>query len=204
MEDYKSNSFTNRQRNRDQENSNQVQEKRVEKVVNGPVKIKKKSGMDSVKQDLNKVSQYAWYDVVIPSIKKVISDIVRNGIDLLLYGENAPRKSNGISASKTSYGKFYEEKRDYRDAERRSSRTLYDIDDVILPSRGEAEMVLDRLDELIESYGQATVADLYDLLDITNNNYCNNNYGWTNLVSARVMATRDGYLLKLPRAIAIN
>ena len=70
-------------------------------------------------------------------------------------------------------------------------------------TRGEAEEVLSRLDELIEMYGLVRVADLYDLVGITGD-YTDNKYGWKNIRNARVERTRDGYAIKLPRALLID
>ena len=47
------------------------------------------------------------------------------------------------------------------------------------------------------------IADLYDLVGM-DSNYTDNRYGWTNLRSAQVVRVRDGYLLKLPKALPLN
>ena len=118
---------------------------------------------------------------------------------MLLRGDTSARKgSNG--ASKIQYNRMY----DRRDDDRRPtmnyrSRGVYDYDDIILETRGEAEAVIDRLCEAIEVYGQASVGDLNDLVGRTGN-YTDNDYGWVNLRNAEAIRTRDGYVLKLPRA----
>ena len=85
----------------------------------------------------------------------------------------------------------------------RRVRTGYDFDDIILDSRGEAEDVLSRMDELIDNYGIVSVADFYDLCGITGS-YTDNKYGWTDIRSAQVVRVRDGYKIKLPRALPLN
>ena len=72
-----------------------------------------------------------------------------------------------------------------------------------LYSEGEAEDVLSRMDELIDTYGVVSVADLYDLVGISCN-YTDNKYGWTNLRNAEPVRVRDGYMLKLPKALPID
>ena len=79
----------------------------------------------------------------------------------------------------------------------------YSYDDIILSTRGEAEDVLSRMDELIETYGLVRVADLYDLVGITGN-YTDNKYGWMNIRNAEIMRVRDGYMIKMPRAVPID
>ena len=80
---------------------------------------------------------------------------------------------------------------------------VYDYDNIILSSRGEAEDVLMKMDELMDTYGLVRVADLYDLVGITGN-YTDNKYGWTNIRNAEIVRVRDGYMIKMPRAVAID
>ena len=201
--DYKPNS--NRYK---KEQSNALAErKKIEKVVTGKVKTKKKSEISKLKdtfisEDASNVKSYIVMDVLIPAAKKAISDIVRDGIDMILYGDthNGHRSSGASYVSYRSYSD-----RDRRDARRESSRTRvgYDYDDIILESRAEAEEVLRRMDELIETYGIVSVADLYDLVG-KSCNYTDNKYGWTNIRNAEPVRVRDGYLLKMPKAGPID
>ena len=61
-----------------------------------------------------------------------------------------------------------------------------------------------QLEELIDTYGFATVADLYDSLSITSTNHCDNNYGWYSLKNASCVLVRGGYKLVLPKVVPIN
>ena len=203
--DYKPNS--NRYK---KEQSNALAErKKIEKVVTGKVRTKKKSEISKLKdtfisEDVSNVKSYIVMDVLIPAAKKAISDIVRDGIDMILYGDTRGRRGGSSSgASYVSYRSYSD--RDRRDDRRESSRTRvgYDYDDVILESRVEAEEVLQRMDELIETYGIVSVADLYDLVG-KSCNYTDNKYGWINIRNAEPVRVRDGYLLKMPKAGPIN
>lgn len=193
MEDYKSNSHRSKEM--------ATTEKKVEKVISGQAKVRKKTGLEKAKgllvsEDAANIKSYVVMDVLIPALKKAISDIVTNGIEMILYGETGRRNSSSRSSS-VSYRNFY----DRRDDNRRAttpSRSGYSFDDIILDTRGEAEDVLARLDELIEMYGVVSVADLYDLVGITGN-YTDNKYGWTNVRTAEPVHVRDGYLLKMPK-----
>ena len=69
--------------------------------------------------------------------------------------------------------------------------------------RAEAEEVLDRMSEIIDTYGAVSVADLYDLVDVSGT-YTDNNYGWDNLRNAEAVRVRDGYILKLPKITALK
>lgn len=196
MAEYKSNSHRSKEQAA-------LPEKKVEKIVNNGVKTKKKNKLADVfvTEDIRNVKDYIIMDVLIPAAKKALSDIVTNGIDMILYGETRSNKSKG---SKVSYSKYYDERDRGRTYERsRTTRMGYDYDEIILESRGEAEEVLNKMDELLDVYGVVSVADLYDLVGI-NGNYTDNKYGWTNLRAASVQRIRDGYLLKLPKALPLD
>ena len=153
-----------------------------------------------VSEDIQNVKSYVLMDVLVPAVKKAISDIVTNGIDMLLYGETGRTKKS--NASTVSYRSYYDNRRDDRYSSSRT-RTGYSYDDVILETRGEAEDVLTRMDELIDTYGSVSVADMYDLVGMSCN-YTDNKYGWTNLRNAEPVRVRDGYLLKMPKATPID
>lgn len=202
MEQYKPNSHKSKEERRES-----VPEKKVEKVIAGTVKSKKKSEIQKftnvfISEDVNDVKSYILLDVLVPAIKKAISDIVTNGIDMILYGGTGRTKSNS-TASKESYRSYYDGGNDRRDYNLARTKTSYNYDDIILDNRGEAEDVLSRMDELISTYGLVSVADLYDLVGVTGN-YTDNKYGWTDIRSASVIRVRDGYMLKLPKVLPLN
>lgn len=184
--------------------------KKVEKVVSGSVKVKKKNGVTKfadnfISEDIHNVKSYVITDILIPSVKRAISEMVTNGIDMILYGSTGGR-SKRSSADRVSYRNYYDRRDDdrYRDRDRDRVRTsAYSFDDIVLYSRGEAEEVLARMDELIDQYGIVSVADLYDLVGVTGN-YTDNKYGWTNIRNAEPIRVRDGYMLRLPKALPIN
>ena len=193
-----SNKFKEEQKNKLVERK---ERKPISKVTKGKVKVKKKSELHKladtfISEDAAKVKSYVIGDVLIPAIKKAISDIVTNGIDMILYGETGHSKRS--SSSRISYSKYYDDRRDDRRSSTSALSSRYDYDDVIFETRDEAKEVLERMDELIDLYGVASIADFYDLAGITGN-YTDNKYGWTNLASADVVRVRDGYTIKLPR-----
>ena len=181
-------------------------DKKIQKVVHGKVKTKPKSCMSKItdifiSEDAANVKSYIVMDVLVPAVKKAISDIVRDGIDMILYGESRGRR-NSTSSSYVSYRDY--SRSDDRDRFRDSrTRSGYNHDDIILESRGEAEEVLTRMDELIDTYGVVSVADLYDLIG-KSCEYTDNKYGWTNIRNAEPIRVRDGYMLKLPKALPIK
>lgn len=178
--------------------------KRAEKVVKGKVTTKKndlrKFTDIFISEDVANVKEYILYDILAPSIKKAFYDIVVDSLNMTLFGGRNGKRS---TADKISY-------KDYNGISRRDDRKYsstrtssgYSYDDIILETRGEAEAVLSRMDELMETYEIVRVADLYDLVGITGE-YTDNKYGWTNIHNAEIERVRDGYRIKMPRALPI-
>lgn len=201
MENYQSNSDKSRQE--------QKSEKKVEAVITGTAKTRKKDGVQKfadvfIAEDANNVKSYIMMEVIVPAVKKAISDIVTTGIDMILYGE-AGRSRKNNSTSKVSYRNYYD-----RDSERvragsaNTRRGGLDYDDILFDTRGDAEAVLDAMNDIISQYGTVSVSDFYDLARVPNDNFTMNRYGWTNIGGATAVRVRDGYILKLPRAIPLN
>lgn len=178
--------------------------KRAQKVVHGSVKTRKKNDIvrNIIAEDAHNVGEFLLKDVAIPAIKNFIVDIVTDGINMLLKGTTS-RRSSGTNSSYVSYNKRYSGSEEHRPGEGRT-RTRFIDEDIILESRADAEEVLDRMDELLETYGVVRVADLYDLVGKTCD-YTDNKYGWTNLRDAKTeKAYGGGFKLKLPRATALD
>ena len=199
MEEYKSNS--DRSKNQSQE----VPQRRAEKVITGGVTQRRKSGIDKLGSiflagDVEDVKEYIIEDVLIPTIKRAFYDIICNGMGMML-GERNPNKAN--QSSRVSYRAYYD-----RPDERKSgnnsnqSRSNYSYKDLIFDNRGDAEVVLEQMFELLDRYDAVSIADLFDLAG-ESSNYTDNKYGWTNLEDARVQPVRGGYIIQLPRATTL-
>lgn len=192
MEEYLPNSHKAKE---DQQRN--IPEKKIQKIVSGNVKTKKKNMIWKlanflIPEDVENVKAYIVEDIVVPAVKDIILDAVR-----AFLGVNGKR----TNTSTESWRKYYNGSQHSSNASKVQSGYYYD--DIVLDSRGEAELVLEQLDELIEHYGIASVSDLNEMLGISGN-FTDNKYGWTNIRSAQVVRIRDGYLLKMPRAQPLN
>lgn len=200
---YPSNSFKSKDT---QEKDKKLPEKEVQKVVTNDVIKKKKTIGEKFKNtfvvdDAEKVGDYIIKDVVIPTIKDTIVDIVTKGINMIFYGDARSVKTTNRNyvGTRTNYGSYSSSLDNRTRNIDRKTRASHDFDNLIFSSRGEAEEVRDHLAELTYMYGQATVADLYDLAGITSE-YTDHNYGWEELGTSKVRRVRDGYIVVLPRA----
>lgn len=154
--------------------------------------------------DARGVGSYILLDVLLPAAKDMVSDAVSQGIDRILFGEarSSSRRGRTVGGSNTgfiSYNKMSQ--RSVREEPTRLSRqgrSNHKFDEILLATRAEAEEVIGRLNDLIEQYDVATVADMYTLVDISPE-FTDGKWGWDDLNDARVERTRDGYLLDLPK-----
>lgn len=201
------------------------EEKPIVKVTKGKVTIRKKPlGRRFAEafgaQEGQGVIDYILYDIIVPATKNMLLDSISDGVEMALFGEvRGRRRRSSDNRSRYAYDRvsyrddrdrYRNDRRDRRDdrygrdhrddiQERRSMR---DYEDIVFNSKQDAEDVISSLVDMIDEYGQATVADLYDLAGITPE-YTYGNYGWTNLSSATSVRDRDGYTLRLPRAILL-
>lgn len=196
-----------------------TEERKLEKVISGKVVQQKKSLGKKFAElflgdDTRSVGEYILHDVLIQAAKSMICDMVGWGgaAEMILFGEKRGRNTRREGGrSYTSYGSYYKSTDRDRDGGRRDSprdisrtgRARHDFDEIVLETRGEAEEVLSHLVDLTIDYDMASVADLYDLVGITTN-FTDNKYGWTDLERASVSRVRGGYLINLPRPVALD
>ena len=187
---------------------NSKKEKNV-KVVTTSAKIQKPSLMNKlvstfVGEDIEDVSSYVIHDVVIPSVKNMFFD----GLETLFFGRpRAGRRGNTVNTRKANMGSGYVSynnvsKRDIEPPRSMQPAAAHLFSDIVIETRPDAEAVIMLLADLIDDYGEASVADLYSAVAITPQ-YTDHNYGWTNLATASVKRVRHGYLLNLPKPIAL-
>lgn len=190
---------------KEEQKAAQPVEKKVEKVVTSPVKMKKggvrklKDGI--ISEDAHNVKSYLLQDVIIPAIKNTIEDVVIKGIRIALRGEAGARDKRS-PVEYVSYNKIGD--RGYtRPVQESRPRLATSYADIGIQSRGDAEAVIRAMRDQLETYGIVSVADLCEMVGVRSE-YTDHKYGWTNLDSARVVYARGEYKLDLPRAIPLN
>lgn len=193
---------------------------KVEKVVKGVVKRQKPSLGKRMAEtlaldDTKNVKNYIVHDVLIPAAKSMICDIVGWGgfAEMILFSGGRRGRGPGSTirrdgdTSRVNYGSISRDPyRNSRDQQKESvvrMRGRFDFDDLIIPTRGEAEEVLSKLFDLTVEYGQATVADLYDACDLPTE-FTDNKWGWIDLRGVEPKRVRDGYILTLPKPITLD
>lgn len=196
-------------------NSNKSKEeveepKNEEKRVEAPIvqaRARKRSGVSKFVrslfvEDLPNIGTYILEDVLRPSIQNFFIDSVTDSISMLFGGDGGSRRrgrSGRGYSDRVSYRDYYDDdkRRRRRDRERDEDFRGYDLDDAIVDTRGEAERVIDKMEDMIDRYKAVSVADLYELVGLPSR-YTDNKYGWTSIKSAKAQKVRGGYLIQLP------
>lgn len=176
-------------------------ERKFDKVVSGTTRTRKKSDkrklFDIFKQeDRESVKEHVLFEIMLPAAKKIFLD----SVEAFVYPSGNPnRNPNRRIGDRVSYDGYSRERREtsYR------KRSAFDFDDIVFESRGDAEIVLDKMDEAIYEYDFVTVDDFYDFAGITNKNYMARSYGWYSLRDAKVIRLRsdEGYIIDFPKAV---
>lgn len=207
-EDYPNNSDAAKSR------ATKQQEKRPTKVAKGPVKKRKKPLTKRIAQAFGAaegqgVLEYILHDIIIPATQNMIADSISNGVDMAIFGEVRNRQRGGRyrAESRTRYDRVSWRdddrdrlsRRDYRDEITPRRSALYDYEEIIFDRKEDVEAVISGLIEIVDTHGETTVGDLYDLAGVKAPDYTVDNYGWTNLAHASYRHIRDGYVLDLPR-----
>lgn len=190
---------------------NVVEKKEVKKLTKGAV-IQKDRGVGTnfrevfFSEDSSSVSSYLIYEVLIPSIKNALSELITGGVDMALFGNRGGRSSREYSGSKISYSSISSgrsSRATFRDSSRNASRVV-NTKDYIFETRDDANIALDQLCNMVEEYGQATVADLCDIIGVTAQ-YTDVNWGWVDLGRARITKYRGSqYMLILPKVEVLD
>jgi hypothetical protein len=209
--DYQGNS--NKDREKSEKKQKKQDEKIIEKVVVSEVIIKPRGIGRKFKDvffggDFRLAMRYVATDVLLPAFRNLIVDSVTKGAERVVFGE-----ASGYRRRPTGYGPITRvqynnpimqqrplDPRDRAylpDQPRLQRANRHHFNDVILISREEAELVVERMIDIIDKYDTASLADLYILLGL-NSSPIDNKWGWRYLNNVEIRQVRDGFLIELP------
>lgn len=166
------------------------------------IKVKKKSELGALAEGFVEdagrgLLSYFVNEHLIPFMERSIRSVADRMLRKLGGALEPPEKDrNGI------YRRYGKSSSAYERREQRS-RDPFGIDRIILRTKSEAERILRGLEDQIDIYRVASVADLYELLG-EDCPYTANDYGWTSMTGAKIIMVSEGYHLKLPRVMAID
>ena len=185
-------------------------EKKIEKVVKGPVIERKKSFGQKLKDvfiggEAKTALSYIGYEVLLPALRNMVVDATTKGIERMIYGEAQPRRS-AASGPRVQYNSPVQRygmrgaplrAENLRPGPRRAGVAQYEPIDLIFGTREEAETVLDTMLNIVDQYDIVSVADLHELSGLPSN-HTDNKWGWTSLRGSSIKQIREGYLIDFP------
>ncbi len=185
------------------------EKKEVEKVIQGEVIQKKKSFSTKFKEvfmggELKTASKYIASDVLLPAVRNMVVEATSRGIERLIYGDSAPPRRSGYGpGGRINYNRPTErygpQQRAYLPGQSQQIQPRRsDIADIVLMNREDAELVVERLGDIIQAYDVVSVADLYDMLGLPST-YVDNSWGWSSINYVNIRQVREGWMIDMPR-----
>lgn len=200
--------------------SDDIPEKKIEKVVSGEVVTKKrplgKRFMETFfGGDVKNAAQYIVAEVLLPEARRLIVEMAWKGTERVVFGDSRgtrPRSPQYGTGTRYNYSGFSgsdprpqlsrsrahlpdQASRPTTAASRSRADDLY----IILATREEAERVLEQLMLIIEKYEVTSIADLHELVGLPTS-HVEQKWGWDRLNDVVIRQVREGYLLDLPPA----
>lgn len=204
MKDYAGNSKKQKQKEEPKE-----ERKKLEPVVSGEVIVKERGIGSRVKslffgEDFRNVCRYVASEVLLPAARNMIVDMTTQGVQRAVWGESqrkqkAPQYQSHVSYNTPVTRSMTAPTPSYSPARPSSTRQSSAI---ILETRDQAELVVERMIDIIRQFEVVSVADLNELCNIESQ-YTDQKWGWFYLNNVQVRQVREGYLIDLPPAEAI-
>ena len=192
---YPSNSYTQRKA------EEQKEEKHLEPVVAHDVQVRKKSIFKKftdifIAEDMSSIKSYIISEILIPGCKRAIISTV----EMMLNGKGYSSNRRDRPVTTISYRDYYDKPSTKSEPVRND---YLDFEELIFAERGDAELVLDQMYDILREYKVVHVSDMFEISK-QQAPYTGNRYGWTDLTMARVVPVRGGYAIKMPKAMPID
>lgn len=205
MDDFKGNSFV-----KQQEQTQKVVNPVAPVVSNDHVQVKKQSEFKKLKssffsRDFKDVLSDVGKDVLLPGLQRTFVDIVKNGVDMIVYGGS--RQNNRPYGGGTPYSSIFSSGNTR--VERQSNglqpvrSNVFMVNDITYENKVDADNVLQTLQDLIYRYRKASVEDFYNASNLKPN-FTDSKWGWTDLSGAYVYMTMSRWAIRLPKAIPLE
>lgn len=185
--------------------------------LKGTVVVRKPSFLSRLKdtfiaEDARDVGDYIVWDILIPTIKRTIRDIIVGAADRVFLGvgtssvpSSVYRVGSSTSSRRTDYtaSNRLASKRPGGTGPRIEQRTNtinFGLDNIIFDKYDDAASVLESLVDCLDRYGQVKVDDYFDLIGQSAPlTFPAQKWGWTSLSTACIVTTINGYFIKLPK-----
>lgn len=188
-----------------------AEEPKLEKVVTGTVVRRKKPLgrriLDNLFRGDGGVISYLAKDVLVPAFQVLITDMVTQGIERAVYGEvrTPPRSVRGVNGANRPHISYDRPNTIVRSplgsggpARRPMTQpSSMVLEEVILSTDFDAQIVMEALYEALRDFGAVTVANLKEALG-ESPTYVDYKWGWRDLEAMHKKRIGEGFLVYLP------
>lgn len=178
---YKSNSYKSKA---------EAEQREVQKVTKGNVRIHKQTTEEKIKERLKVLGDYLLSEVVIPSSKELADNFMSSAIDMILWGEVRGNRSTRKSGrgSYVDYQNMGRSKRNTASAR----RARFDFSYIEYDDPDDIDEVIEEMRDIWDVYHEISVAQYYmsadpDGIKISPTDH---NWGWTDIRSFIYADTR--------------
>lgn len=178
-------------------------------VAQGRLKtVKRRTRLSDIftPEDTSSVASFVFTRLIIPRLQVLAVDTINAVARAIFLGERTSEPSRKTPGGYTSYQGYYDGEKKYPSTKLSSSKKTngsFQFQQVLVKTYGDAQLILDRLDEELDNQGYVTVSDLYEAAKLPCP-FTGNYYGWENISSARIVTDSDGYLIEMPEPHALK
>lgn len=192
------------------------------KIISGNVSKKQSVGKSLFSESIADVGIYVVKEVIVPTIKKTICDVITNGISMLVWGDSRGASNRGSSGyfdytrasgsriSSIAYGDSWKS-RDERTSPKLPGPsegkryTVYDYQFVTFDTKADAQLTVESMVTILDCEDKVRVSDFYEIIGIKEFDYTCDNYGWDDLGGVECKRSFDGnYYITLPKCKPIR
>lgn len=159
-------------------------------------------------ENVENVGEYMLFDVAIPAFKATISDMIGNGIEVLLFGESRGRRGRGGN-NYSSYASLSRSDRDRgRDSSySRNSRRSITYSDISFDTKSDCKEFLSEILDYVKEYERISVAVYCSILNQYTEekiatSWRDDRVGWYlddfRDINSMIIRTRDGWEIDIP------
>lgn len=168
--------------------------------------VKLKEAMFSEDIGNGSVTEYVFFKILIPSVKRVLSEMANTAVNMILGLDPKTRtvNANTHTANASTYRdrNYYRPNNDIPSYRRRNALSEFEWDEDV------ARDIYNQISDLIDQYGDCSIADVYSIMDMGEQiRSTDRNWGWTNTKYIDVVPVDrlgNRWIIDLPEARALR
>ena len=151
------------------------------------------------------VTEYVFFKILIPSVKRILSDMANTAINMAL---GLDPKTRTIQANTHTANSSVYRDRNYSRGYSASEQNRRSAVSELVWDEATANDIFNQMSDLIERYGNCSLADAYSIMGL-GDRICrtDRNWGWTSMRGADVVAVDrldDRWIIDMPPARPLN